>query len=81
MCTVCTINMKERMNNSLIAIKNFINDEQGATAIEYGLLVALISLALIAGASAFGAGLGDLFDKLADCLANPGTGTAACTFP
>ncbi|MFA7633139.1 MAG: Flp family type IVb pilin, partial [Thiohalomonadaceae bacterium] len=30
-------------------IKNFIADEEGATAIEYGLIAALIAVVIIAG--------------------------------
>nr|WP_316656973.1 Flp family type IVb pilin [uncultured Gellertiella sp.] len=39
-------------------IKRFLKDESGATAIEYGLIAALISVALIAGATALGGQIG-----------------------
>ncbi len=42
----------------------FIKDESGATAIEYGLIAALISVALIAGASTLGNSLNQTFNKL-----------------
>ncbi|MEZ2130240.1 MULTISPECIES: Flp family type IVb pilin [unclassified Sinorhizobium] len=42
----------------------FLKDESGATAIEYGLIAALISVALIAGASTLGNALNDQFDNL-----------------
>ena len=35
-------------------VTRFIKDESGATAIEYGLIAALIAVALIAGATAIG---------------------------
>ncbi|MGN7807328.1 Flp family type IVb pilin [Ensifer sp. 22521] len=41
-----------------------MKDESGATAIEYGLIAALISVALIAGASTLGNALDDTFSKL-----------------
>ena len=41
-----------------------MKDESGATAIEYGLIAALISVALIGGATALGDQLGILFDGL-----------------
>lgn len=41
-----------------------IKDESGATAIEYGLIAALISVALIAGATTLGENLNDTFTKL-----------------
>jgi pilus assembly protein Flp/PilA len=39
----------------------FMNDESGATAIEYGLIASLIAIAIIAGASALGNQLSDSF--------------------
>ncbi len=35
-------------------LKEFLLDESGATAIEYGLIAGLISIAIVSGASAFG---------------------------
>jgi pilus assembly protein Flp/PilA len=49
----------------------FLKDESGATAIEYGLIAALISVALIAGASTLGESLSDTFNTLANRLENP----------
>ena len=40
------------MKTYLRKIVAFINDEEGASAIEYGLLVGLIALAIVAGATA-----------------------------
>lgn len=42
----------------------FLKDESGATAIEYGLIAALISVGIIAGATSLGTNLGSLFGKL-----------------
>jgi pilus assembly protein Flp/PilA len=42
----------------------FLKDESGATAIEYGLIAALISVALIAGASSLGNALNSTFQGL-----------------
>ena len=39
----------------------FAQDESGATAIEYGLIAALISVALIAAATLVGGSLNDVF--------------------
>ena len=44
----------------------FKKDESGATAIEYGLIAALISVALIAGASTLGNTLSDTFNGISD---------------
>ena len=38
-------------------IKNFFKDESGASAVEYGLLVALIAVVIIAAVSALGTNL------------------------
>ena len=35
-------------------IRNFLSNEQGATAVEYGLMVALIAAVVVAGASFLG---------------------------
>ncbi|AOF89748.1 Flp family type IVb pilin [Sinorhizobium sp. RAC02] len=47
-----------------------MKDESGATAIEYGLIAALISVALISGATALGTSLNDQFHFLQGKLAN-----------
>ena len=43
----------------------FIKDESGATAIEYGLIAALIALAIMVGAGAVGTSLGKKFNDIA----------------
>jgi pilus assembly protein Flp/PilA len=45
-----------------------MKDESGATAIEYGLIAALISVALITGATALGGKLNDQFQNLSTYL-------------
>lgn len=42
----------------------FMNDESGATAIEYGLIAALISVGIIAAATTLGNGLSNLFSGI-----------------
>ncbi len=42
----------------------FMKDESGATAIEYGLIAALISVALITGATTLGSALDTQFKDL-----------------
>lgn len=49
-------------------LKRFANDESGATAIEYGLIAALISVAIIAGASALGTRVGATFNEVSNEL-------------
>ncbi|MBB4798075.1 pilus assembly protein Flp/PilA [Brevundimonas bullata] len=45
-------------------IKNFANDESGATAIEYGLIAALIAVAIIGALTAVKTGLTGTFTKV-----------------
>jgi pilus assembly protein Flp/PilA len=40
------------------------NDEKGATAVEYGLMVALIAVVLVIGVGAFGTDLNSFFTGL-----------------
>ncbi|MBU0584575.1 MAG: Flp family type IVb pilin [Alphaproteobacteria bacterium] len=46
----------------------FIKDESGATAIEYGLIAALIALAIMVGAGAVGNSLDSKFSSIATKL-------------
>lgn len=46
----------------------FLKDESGATAIEYGLIAALISVALITGAGLLGDQLNETFRKLSTSM-------------
>jgi pilus assembly protein Flp/PilA len=52
--------------NSLLS--NLLRDEAGATAIEYGLIAALIAVAAIAAMSLVGTSLTSLFDTVASDL-------------
>lgn len=45
-------------------IRNVLNDESGATAIEYGLIAALVSVAAIGALTAMGGSLKDMFTKV-----------------
>ncbi|MBB1632547.1 Flp family type IVb pilin [Cupriavidus sp. UME77] len=46
------------------ALARFLRDEQGATAIEYGLIAGLISLAIIGTVTQLGVDIGALFTRL-----------------
>ncbi|MCA0277041.1 MAG: Flp family type IVb pilin [Proteobacteria bacterium] len=45
-------------------IARFVKDESGATAIEYGLIAALIAVAIIAGAGFVGTSLNSKFELI-----------------
>ncbi|MDF3837001.1 Flp family type IVb pilin [Cupriavidus basilensis] len=49
------------MKNALV---RFIRDEQGATAIEYGLIAGLIAMGMVAGATTLGSNLSSAFSNL-----------------
>jgi pilus assembly protein Flp/PilA len=46
----------------MLTLRKFLNDRNGATAIEYGLIASLISLAIIGGVTLTGTSLQDLWD-------------------
>jgi len=50
------------------SIVRFFKDEEGVTAIEYGLLAALIALGIAVGATALGTNLGTFFQDIADYI-------------
>ncbi len=49
-------------------LKNLMNDESGATAIEYGLIAALVSVAAIAALTAMGTSLNTMFTAVSTAL-------------
>jgi pilus assembly protein Flp/PilA len=49
--------------------------EEGATAVEYGIMVALIAIVIIAAVFLLGGNLRDVFSDVADSLENPGATT------
>ncbi len=49
------------MNKFTTAVKTFVADENGVTAIEYGLIASLVGIGMIAGAAALGGKLDDAF--------------------
>jgi pilus assembly protein Flp/PilA len=53
--------------------KNLVRDEQGATAIEYGLIAALIAVAAITAMTALGGSLKDTFNNVSTEVAKGAT--------
>lgn len=49
-------------------IKNFFKDESGATAVEYGLMVALIAVVIIVAVQTLGTNVRDKFQEAADTI-------------
>ena len=54
----------------MVAIRHYLRklraDVRGATAIEYGLIAALIVIAMMAGLQSLGGGVGGMWGKLAN---------------
>jgi pilus assembly protein Flp/PilA len=48
--------------------KNFVQDETGATAIEYGLIAALVSVAAVAALGTMGTSLSSMFSVVSGQL-------------
>jgi pilus assembly protein Flp/PilA len=53
-------------------VARFVKNESGATAIEYGLIAALIALAIMVGAGSLGNALDEKFDSIATTLEGAG---------
>ena len=49
-------------------IRSFVRDESGATAIEYGLIAALVSVAAITALQEMGSSLDQMFTKISSTL-------------
>jgi pilus assembly protein Flp/PilA len=63
--TAETLARSKQMNK---LFSRFMNDESGATAIEYGLIASLIAVAAIVAMDQVGAGLKTTFTKVSDEL-------------
>lgn len=59
------------MRKLIRATQRFLRDEEGASAVEYGVLVALIIVAVVAVIAAIGVQLDTAFERVRTCLANP----------
>jgi pilus assembly protein Flp/PilA len=56
------------MQSMLKTISKFAKNESGATAIEYGLIAALVAVGLIAALTALGASLSKIFTHVSTTL-------------
>jgi pilus assembly protein Flp/PilA len=59
------------MSNFFTAVRTFVADENGVTAIEYGLIAALIGVAMATTATVVGGKLQVVFQYVADHLITP----------
>jgi pilus assembly protein Flp/PilA len=61
---------------SMSMFRRFVKDDSGATAIEYGLIAALVSVAIIITLGALGDNLNLTFTKVSNSLAGAAAGGA-----
>ncbi len=59
------------MSRFIQAARQFARDEEGVTAIEYGLIAALIAVAIIVAVTAVGTNLNTVFNTIKDKLVAP----------
>ena len=62
--------MSVRSMSATATLTRFLRDQNGATAVEYGLLTALISVAIMAALSTVGANLASAFSTTSTQLAD-----------
>ncbi len=55
-------------------MRRFVRDEEGVTAIEYGLIAALIAVVIIGSVTLVGEGLDGIFTYISEQLTVPGGG-------
>jgi pilus assembly protein Flp/PilA len=58
------VNYNQEQELEMNKVLRFLKDKSGATAIEYGLIAALISITIVAGANIAGPALDELFTTI-----------------
>lgn len=53
------------MTGLYVRLRNWAENDEGATALEYGILVALIAIVIVVGVTAFGGALNTFFQGIA----------------
>lgn len=60
------------MDRFIQSAKKFVRDEEGVTAIEYGLIAALIAVVIVFSVTNIGGNLNEIFTYVANQLKVPG---------
>ena len=61
------------MNTLMQKLRSFLADEQGATAVEYGLMIALIAAAILVTVGLLGTELNNKFTTVKDAIKGAGS--------
>jgi pilus assembly protein Flp/PilA len=64
------LNKQVMRDRTMKIFKKIVKDEKGATAIEYGLIAALIAVAAISAMSSLGTNLKATFNKASNAMKN-----------
>jgi pilus assembly protein Flp/PilA len=65
--------MELMMKKIILKVKQFIADENGVTALEYGLLAALIGLVIVGAVTTLGQNIEQVFTTIATALSTATT--------
>jgi len=60
------------MHSAKSSVNGFVQDETGATAIEYGLIAGLIAVAIVAATTTLGTNISSLFARISAKLTSAG---------
>lgn len=63
------------MSHLMNHVRGFLREEEGAQVIEYALIIAVISIALVLGIRGLNGNFATFITRVSNCL----TGAAACT--
>jgi pilus assembly protein Flp/PilA len=67
-CLYLEIKINRRRKLNMKKLMNFFKDEEGATAVEYGIMVALIAVVIILAVTSVGENLVTVFNDVASRL-------------
>jgi len=62
------------MSKFINRVRNFSTQEEGATMVEYGLMVALIAVVCLVAVGLLGTNVAAIFDQIATSVSGSGTG-------
>jgi len=62
---------REAIGQSRHKVLNFLNNDRGATAIEYALIATLICVAIMGALTLFADSMGNMFNDVSNAITNP----------